>query len=449
VANPLIRAIALGTFPFPSGPPDLSGFTITPPGEQEAGVPFNLLITNATDEEGDPLAGSIAVTVVSNDDGTVFDDNVTFTDGDATITGIDLTTVDEQTLTVTIAGVTNSKQVQVDVVAPDLSGFTITDPGTQEPATPFNLGLTDATDFAGDALAGAIAVTVDSDIDGEVYSDSPTFTAGAATLSSITLTEAQHILTVTVTGVTEPEAIGVTAGTQTAATFLLSLNPDGYWPLGEESGDALDLSGNENDGTVTLGSGTRATAALDDQGDGSLTFAASGSNVSVPADAAINNIWAGGGGVFVLVNPAASATCVVVSKTVNSTNGWTLFRTSTGLLEFAIDFSGTNGAWDTSAGAIVASEVNFVCVLYDSSSASNNPTIIVWNPTNGTVTYTVGSGLTEVTTPVGSVVTDAAIAFGVNNFIGSIQIIDEPAVFNGSQPTQQQIEDYIALAAGL
>ncbi len=37
--------------------------------------------------------------------------------------------------------------------------------------------------------------------------------------------------------------------------YALSLNPVGYWPMGEASGDALDGSTNSNDGTVTIGTG--------------------------------------------------------------------------------------------------------------------------------------------------------------------------------------------------
>ena len=447
MASALLRSLLMDTYPMRAeSTPDLSGFTIVNPGEQESGVAFDIEITDATDVAGDPLSGAIEVTVVSDEDGEVYNDTPTFTAGAATLSSITLTTVALQTLTITVAGVTNPEQVQVDVVAADLSGFTIVNPGAQEPEVAFNLELEDATDTAGDPLSGAIAVTVDSNFDGEVYSDSPTFTDGDATLADITLTtQGNHVLTVTVTGVTNPEDIGVqVGGAATASEFLLSLNPDGYWKLGEASGDALDYSGNGNDGTVTLGSGTRATTALDFDGDGSITLATN-TTISIAANAAINNLFDGGGCVLFLCQ-VSSLSGSPWRKSADASVGWqTSFNASLGLI-FQVLFSGNDGLWFTGSGSLTTGEVNVIAITYDSDSTDNDPTVILWNPTNGLQVRTVGDGLTQSGSATGTRESDAGAPLNINvNGTAVAGIFDEMAIWSSSPPSQQDIEDYIAL----
>lgn len=63
------------------------------------------------------------------------------------------------------------------------------------------------------------------------------------------------------TGIENP-GFGFSQGALAAGSSLISylqeLNPDGLWSLSEAVGDALDLSGNENDGTVIYTEGHRA-----------------------------------------------------------------------------------------------------------------------------------------------------------------------------------------------
>lgn len=86
--------------------------------------------------------------------------------------------------------------------------------------------------------------------------------------------------------VTRAEGAGFLAdegdGEQSRLTYddiVLAKSPAGYWPLSESSGNALDLSGNGNDGTVTIGAGVRGARSLLNDGmgssidfDGSATF---------------------------------------------------------------------------------------------------------------------------------------------------------------------------------
>lgn len=102
---------------------DLSGFDITDPGQQVAGVPFDLVITNARDFSGDPLVGKRKVIVTSSittegpgSNGILFSDSLNFSAGVDTIKGLVLNTADIHTLTVTIQSVTSWKTIDIDVV---------------------------------------------------------------------------------------------------------------------------------------------------------------------------------------------------------------------------------------------------------------------------------------------------------------------------------------------
>lgn len=66
-------------------------------------------------------------------------------------------------------------------------------------------------------------------------------------------------------------------------------------------------------------------------------------------------------------------------------------------LEFKHDFDGTNGIWITDNAIIPINKWTYIAWKYDSGDVANNPTVYV----NG-VEYTVGSGLTESSTPVGT-----------------------------------------------
>ena len=124
-----IKVVATGTGDYagevisnvvgPVAAADLSGFDVADPGDQVEGEAFNLDITNATDVDGNDLDGNINVTVTSDTaDGEVFNSDVKFSDGAATVEDITLTTVDDHELTVDVAGVTEDEVIEdVTVVA--------------------------------------------------------------------------------------------------------------------------------------------------------------------------------------------------------------------------------------------------------------------------------------------------------------------------------------------
>ena len=208
----------------------------------------------------------------------------------------------------------------------------------------------------------------------------------------------------------------------------------GYWPLGEASGNAQDRSGNNNDGTVTIGVGARSETALDVGGDGSLLFDSADTKVQIAAAAAIQDIWDGGGSVFFMFDADSDGEFTAGNIIRKS---WLLHveNEAGGLLNLRLfmPFSGTNGEWSTAVNIPINTTVIGV-LTYDADAVGNNPILYLWDGTSLT-TRTVGSGLTEGAAPVGVRVTDATTALKLGNsgtsnatFDGHI---DEVMLFSG------------------
>ncbi len=170
---------------------------------------FNLAVTQAVDTGGTQLTGTIGVVVTSNLEEAVFDDDLTFTTGSATIP-ITLEEQDTHTLTVDIDGITEDKTLTV--VVTDESDFTVQLEAETEKVTTveFNLQITGADDVTGTPLQGGKDVVVVSDIDGEVFNGSRTFTIGDATVPITLVGLGEHVLTVEVDGVTDTKTVTVT-----------------------------------------------------------------------------------------------------------------------------------------------------------------------------------------------------------------------------------------------
>jgi len=134
---------------------DLSEFSagLVEAGDKIQGIIFGLAITGAKDTSGNNLSGDINVTVTSNQvDGEVFNGTLTFTGGAGNFP-INLLTVANHTLTIAVAGVTDSVELPVNVVAsqraitPGTAAFANTDGSA-------TITVTAMTDAAGnDVLA--------------------------------------------------------------------------------------------------------------------------------------------------------------------------------------------------------------------------------------------------------------------------------------------------------
>ena len=173
---------------------------------------------------------------------------------------------------------------------------------------------------------------------------------------------------------------------------------------------------------------------------------------SVTTDvAAIQNLFDGGGGIAVLCNLTSdgqSDTGRLIDKAawylnVQNESGGNV------RLNFRVGFSGTEGIWQ-SAVSIPLSTALVIVVAYNADATTNDPTIYVINLSTGAVsTLTVGSGLTETSTPVGTRTTDVGSdLIGGNNAAGTrtaAGVIDEPSVFT-TIPTAVQAKAWAARA---
>jgi len=238
-----------------------------------------------------------------------------------------------------------------------------------------------------------------------------------------------------------------------AQAYITSLSPSGQWGLGEASGNAIDLSGNGNDGAVTIGAGARDAAALDDGGDGAITFDGAATLVSIPADAAIDNMWDGGGTLMLLFNLTSAGEGSNAYLFAAGTGIWGLRAISPSggacKLRLQYNFSGDDSVWVTT-DAVVTFGVNYaLMVLYNADAVTNDPTFYLFNLDAGTLqTLTVGSGITESSTPTGTRDTDAAVAKVIGNLSDGSKttdgVVDEPAVFKAATKTLAQFKAWLA-----
>lgn len=222
------------------------------------------------------------------------------------------------------------------------------------------------------------------------------------------------------------------------APYVLGLSPAGQWSLGEASGSALDTSGNANNGAVTLGAGSRDYAALDDAGDGCIDFDGAATLVTITDAAAIQNIFDGGGAIAALINIDSDGEGAV--GRVLDKSAWFLnvqnFAGGLVRLNFRHGFSGTQGIWQSAVNVPISTSL-LVVVVYNNSNVANDPTIYLFNlSTEAFSTLTVGSGLTETSTPVGTRTTDVASNLIIgNNAAGGATFdgrLDEVAVVSAA-----------------
>ena len=164
----------------------------------------------------------------------------------------------------------------------------------------------------------------------------------------------------------------------------------------------------------------------------------------VTDSASIQNIWDGGGtaSVWVYVDSDGEAN---VGRILDKTK-WYLNVNSEAVnkvkVTFWIDFDGVaDGQWTTAATEITLAAWTKIDITYDSDAVANNPTIAI-----NDVDKTVGGGLTEDTTPVGTRVTDAASDLYIGNnsadsntFDGKI---DQPEIYNRTLAGAEKTANY-------
>lgn len=211
--------------------------------------------------------------------------------------------------------------------------------------------------------------------------------------------------------------------------YLDDLTPVGGWNLASTSGDDPDTSGNGNDAVlIAIGTGTRGAAAIEDGGTLSTDFDGADTRFDPGSAAVLDNILATGGLIlccFVADSDGETDLGTLVTKTtwklgVSDQSG------STMRLRFHHTYSGADGVWTTTSRLITVGTNYMAAVYFDrTGGTAENPTIWLFDIDAMTFsTLTVGSGLTEDTTPTGTVDTDAANSVYIGGESGGTYCFD-------------------------
>ena len=153
-----------------------------------------------------------------------------------------------------------------------------------------------------------------------------------------------------------------------------------------------DYSGQGNHGTIAGASWAMLPSGIWYlSGDGVDDWVDCGSGASLD-NIAVKTITA-----WIYVN-AGSTWWRIATKAEQNDDGW-LFTYDPSYLSFGQDFATTNGRWNTPANSILEETWYLVAVVYDRALTTNDPIIYI----NG-----VSQVITEVSTPVGTVNSDAA-----------------------------------------
>lgn len=143
-------------------------------------------------------------------------------------------------------------------------------------------------------------------------------------------------------------------------------------------------------------------------GEPMVLFDGADSRLDIPADAALDGLFDGGGSFVCAIKPASDGEGNL--GRIFSQGGGNTFldvRDESGgacKLSLTKTFGTTNGAWETSSLDINIGEVNIIYVEYDSSSASNDPVFYI--------NSTTAASITETSTPSGASSSPTSIAIG-------------------------------------
>ena len=145
--------------------------------------------------------------------------------------------------------------------------------------------------------------------------------------------------------------------------------------------------------------------------ENAIEFDGTDDDILVPDNAAIQNVFDGGGSIACWIKPKSDGGGNNGRAISKNQYNWYVNSESSGFMKITwlYTFSGDNGRWVLSSTDIPINQWAHVLVTYDNSDVSNNPIIYI----NG-VAKTIGSGLTESQTPTETRATD----MGDDFFIG-------------------------------
>jgi len=156
-----------------------------------------------------------------------------------------------------------------------------------------------------------------------------------------------------------------------------------------------------------------------------LDYDGADTKAEIADHSSIQDIWAGGGQCFTVINPRSAGESNV-ARIFDKVN-WLLRydSESSGYVKiiFFVGFSTTNGIWETTDTIIPLNSDTFIFIDYDSDSISNDPTIYIHNK-YGFKTLTEGDGLTRSSNPLGSYNGDSGNALILGNNTGQTRTSD-------------------------
>ncbi len=171
--------------------------------------------------------------------------------------------------------------------------------------------------------------------------------------------------------------------------------------------DFLDSTGNLNNASNIV-----SLDAVGRFGD-AQSFDGSSGRITIPSNASVDDVFDGGGSVSAWFNAAGwgegdyGRILDKSSGTTPSPNGWSLqLEASDNRLIFEIGFQGGIGRWRLQPNTVSLNAWHHVTVVYDSSSAGNDPTIYL----DG-----VAQTLIESDTPTGNMFSDAGLNLTIGN----------------------------------
>lgn len=217
----------------------------------------------------------------------------------------------------------------------------------------------------------------------------------------------------------------------------------GYWTLDETSGSAIaDSSGNGNDGTWSDGVNNDITEeTVAGKVNTAPAFDGADTAVSLGSPAALDNIFNGGGTIAMWFNAdstgeAGYGRLFEKATGAGAANGYSLTIMSAPSITFWREFSGGDGTWGNIP--ITWGDWYHIAVVYDDSSASNNPVIYL----NGMAISTSNSNSS------GTAASDAASNLVIGNSDASSRtfdgIIDDTRIYDRALSSAEILSIYNA-----
>lgn len=224
-------------------------------------------------------------------------------------------------------------------------------------------------------------------------------------------------------GASNQEQIAATWSDCFTVDTATTIDKKSYAMVQHFDSSSTDSTSNNNDGTDTS-----IVYTTDDIIGNAATFDGVDSKIDCGSDASIDDIFNGTGGWLTVYFSAASDgegnEGKIIAKGDDSTTGWHVEvnqEVSGNMkLHFNQHFSSVHGEWETTTAVISANLEYRLDIFYDDGDVANNPTFWL----NG-VKYTVGNGLTETSTPVGTAQSDAAQSLIIGN------LSDQSRTFDG------------------